>query len=123
MPLTAAPVGAGTILWGEAYDSEWDATSDGRSLPHEQAFGWANGFVAKRRGTVSIAYAAQWHRWAMLAGALVIWLFVVWRWRRTRVRRDPAERARAARTRRERRERYDPLADVIDEDSFWWERV
>ena len=99
------------------------ATSHGRSLPHEQAFGWANGFVAERPGTVSIVYGAQWTRWAMLGGALVIWLFVVWRWRRTWVRRDPSERARAARARRERRERYDPLADVIDEDAFWWERV
>ena len=123
VPLTAAPVRAGTILWGEAYDSEWDATSGGRSLRHDQAFGWANGFVAARPGKVAIAYGAQWTRWAMLGGALVIWLFVLWRWRRTRVRRDPAERAHAARARRERRQRYDPLADVVDEEAFWWERV
>ena len=116
------PFVPGTILWGEAYDSEWDATSGGRSLRHEQAFGWANGFAAGRPGKVTLAYGEQWTRWAMLGGALVIWLFVFWRWRRTRVRRDPAERAHAARARRERRQRYDPLADVVDE-SFWWERV
>ena len=85
----SAPVKAGTVLWGEAYDSEWGATSGGTSLRHEQAFGWANGFTLEQRGTVSITYGAQWQRWAALAGSLVIWLFVVWRWRKTRVRRDP----------------------------------
>ena len=88
-----------------------------------EAFGWANRFRSTAAATVSIAYAAQWQRWAMLAGALVLWLLVVWRWRRTRVRRDPARRAAATRQRRERAERHDPLADVLDEDAFWWERV
>ena len=119
----SAPVKAGTVLWGEAYDSEWGATSGGSSLRHEQAFGWANGFALAKRGTVSISYGAQWQRWATLAGSFVIWLFVVWRWRKTRVRRDPAARAATARRRRERKERYDPLAEVLDEDAFWWERV
>ena len=32
-------------------------------------------------------------------------------------------RAEAARDRRERRSRPDPLAEVLDEDAFWWERV
>jgi GT2 family glycosyltransferase len=123
VPVTSGAAPAGTVLWGEAYDAEWSATRGGRSLRHERAFGWANGFPSTRPGTVSIAYDAQWRRWAMLTGVLVLWLLVVWRWRRTRVRPDPRERAATARTRRERRERYDPLTDVIDEDAFWWERV
>ncbi len=89
VPLASAPVPAGTVLWGEAYDSEWGAARNGSSLRHEQAFGWGNGFALGRPGTVSIDYGAQWQRWAMLAGSLLIWLLVVWRWRRTRVRRDP----------------------------------
>ena len=89
---------AGTAFWGEAYDSEWKATGDGDALRHQKSFGWANGFVVRpTRATVSIAYEAQWVRWAMLGGALVIWLLVIWRWRRTRVRRDPSARAAAAR--------------------------
>ena len=122
-PVGSAPVGAGTVLWGEAYDSEWAATSGDASLRHERGFGWANGFVLGHRGTVSITYRAQWQRWAVLAGSLLIWLIVAWRWRRTRVRRDPAARAVATQHRRDREERHDPLAEVLDEDAFWWERV
>src|SRR5204863_853521 len=126
VPLTSSPARAGTVLWGEAYDSQWSASRNGHSLRQQRAFGWGNSFAVSRAGRVSVAYGAQWQRWAALAVALIIWLLVVWRWRRTRVRRDRVARAATARTRRERRERrerYDPLADVLDEDSFWWERV
>jgi hypothetical protein len=116
-------VSAGTVLWGEAFNSEWSATGGSASLRHERAFGWANGFALGRRGSVSIAYGAQWQRWALLAVSLLIWVIVAWRWRRTRVRRDPAARALTAQRRRERKERHDPLTEVLDEDAFWWERV
>ena len=78
--------------------------------------------MVERRATVSIAYEAQWVRWAMLAGALVIWLFVLWRWRRTRVRRDPSTRRPTSRPRRDRTAKPDPLAE-LDDEAFWWERV
>jgi type VI protein secretion system component VasK len=71
---------------------------------------------------VSIAFEAQWVRWAMLGGALVVWLLVIWRWRRTRVRRDPSTRTAATRARRERTTRPDPLAE-LDDEAYWWERV
>ena len=112
----------GTAFWGEAYDSEWKATGDGETLRHQEPFGWANGYVVGRRATVSITYEAQWARWAMLGGTLIIWLLVLWRWRRTRVRRDPSTRAVAARRRRERAPKPDPLAE-LDDEAFWWERV
>ena len=121
--LTSSPAPAGTALWGESYDAEWGATAGGGALRHERAFGWSNGFVLTRRASVSISYGAQWVRWAMLGGALVLWVLVAWRWRRTRVRRDPAERAAVARTRRERRERLDPLTGVPDDETLWWEKV
>jgi GT2 family glycosyltransferase len=113
---------AGTAFWGEAYDSEWKATGGGDALRHQQSFGWGNGFVVAQRSDVSIAFEAQWVRWAMLGGALVIWLLVIWRWRRTRVRRDPATRTAAPRARRERASRPDPLAE-LDDEALWWERV
>ncbi len=122
VPLTSGATPAGTAFWGEAYDSEWKATGDGDALRHQKSFGWANGFVVRQRATVSIAYEAQWVRWAMLGGALVIWLLVLWRWRRTRVRRDPSARAVASRQRRERSVKPDPLAE-LDDEAFWWERV
>src|SRR5262249_53003111 len=93
---------AGTAFWGEAYDSQWKATAGGDALRHQDPFGWAKGYVVDRRATVSMSYEAQWVRWAMLGGALVIWLLVLWRWRRTRVRREPATRTAAPRPRRER---------------------
>ena len=96
----------------------------GKSLHHQKAFGWANGYRLDTRGPVTITYDAQWQRWALLAGALVLWILVVWRWRRTRVRRDPVVRATDVRTRRERRERRpEPVDDLLDDDAFWWERV
>lgn len=119
-PLTSEAA-AGTVLWGEAYDGDWRAAADGNTLRHERAFGWANGYVVDRRTTVSLSYEAQWMRWVMLAGALLIWLVVAWRWRRTRVRRGRVER-RERRARRDRRARPDLLAELED-DAFWWERV
>lgn len=122
VPLPSGAVAPGTAFWGEAYDSEWKATGGDDTLRHQESFGWANGFVVERRAPVAITYEAQWVRWAMLGGALVIWLLVIWRWRRTRVRRDPSTRATAARARRERSTRPDPLAE-FDDEAFWWERV
>jgi hypothetical protein len=121
-PLPSGATTRGTAFWGEAHDSEWKATGDGDALRHQESFGWANGFVVDERATVSIAYEAQWVRWAMLGGALVIWILVIWRWRRTRVRRDPATRTAAARQHRERAVKPDPLAE-LDDEAFWWERV
>jgi hypothetical protein len=122
VPLPSGPTARGTAFWGEAYDSEWKATSGGDALRHQEPFGWANGFVVDQRAAVSISYEAQWVRWAMLAGALVIWVLVLWRWRRTRVRRDPSTRNAAQRARRERAVKPDPLAE-LDDEAFWWERV
>jgi hypothetical protein len=34
-PVSSAPAPAGTVLWGEAYDSEWNATRDGTALRHQ----------------------------------------------------------------------------------------
>jgi hypothetical protein len=120
-PLPSTATGRGTAFWGEAFDSEWKATGDGDALRHQEPFGWANGFVVERQSTVSISYDAQWVRWAMLGGALVVWLLVIWRWRRTRAKRDVSSRA-TARPRRERTSRPDPLAE-FDDEAFWWERV
>jgi GT2 family glycosyltransferase len=122
VPLSNGAPRVGTVLLGEAYDSEWKAEAGGRPLRHQQAFGWANGFVVAHRAPVSIAYDAQWLRWLVLVGALVIWLLVIWCWRRTRVRRDTTRRAPTARTRRDRPSRPDPLAE-LDDEAFWWERV
>ena len=117
----AAP--PGVVFWGEAYDSKWKASSSGQTLRHVRAFGWANGYRVTREGSVSIAFADQWQRWLLLAVSLLIWLFVVFRWWRTRVRvprlrgpgriAKPVNGAPAATSLRTR-----PTMK-----SFWWERV
>ena len=124
----AAPVGSrasppGTVLWGEAYNGDWKADAAGATLRHVKTFGWANGYVLPKQGSVSVRYHAQWQRWGLLAISVLIWLGVIWRWRRTRVRRESARRTSTARVRRERIAREDPLTQVLDEDNFWWERV
>jgi len=121
-PAGSEPVPPGTVLWAEAFDSHWQGTSAGTELRHVESFGWANGYRNPKTGTVDLEFTDQWQRWALLGGSLVIWLFLIWRWRRTRVRRPRREQS-AATARRERRAKPDPLAEVLDEDAFWWERV
>jgi hypothetical protein len=120
----AAP---GVVLWGEAYDTAWEATGTNgqgtdRALRHFRAFGWENGYRVTSKSSVALSFADQWQRWAMLGASLVIWLFVLWRWWRTRIR-SVRPRSESIRERREARARRDPLAEAVDDDTFWWERV
>jgi GT2 family glycosyltransferase len=131
IPAQPAPssgaVEPGILLWGEAYDREWDATTGaGGNLDHVRTFGWSNGYKVERTSQVDVTFGAQWQRWALLGGALVIWLFVVWRWWRTRTRAPrvtPTVAARGRRERTERRPRRDALSDAVGDEEFWWERV
>ena len=43
-PVGTAPVAPGTVLWAEAFDSHWAATSRGADLRHVETFGWSNGY-------------------------------------------------------------------------------
>ncbi|MEX1008865.1 MAG: hypothetical protein WD271_13600, partial [Acidimicrobiia bacterium] len=121
---TAAPAAPGVVLWGEAYDTVWEATASetGTSLRHFRAFGWENGYRVTSESSVALAFAHQWQRWTLLGVSLVIWLFVLWRWWRTRVR-SVRPIPESARDRREARLRRDPFAEALDDDTFWWERV
>jgi len=120
-PVSGTVDQSGTLLWGEANDSAWEATV-GRTLRNTDAFGWANGYPVARRGSVSLEYTDQWQRWAFLGGMALIWLIVLLRWRATRVRRDPGERA-AARERRRRERDDEPFTGAVDDETFYWERV
>ncbi len=120
-PVSGAVDQSGTLLWGEANDAAWEATV-GRTLRNTDAFGWANGYPVARRGALSLEYTNQWQRWAFLGGMALIWLIVLLRWRTTRVRRDPGERA-AARERRRRERDDEPFKGAVDDETFYWERV
>jgi hypothetical protein len=56
----------------------------------------------------------------MLGTSVVVWIFVIGWWWRTRAPRRPV--VDATRERRERPRRPDPLAEVLTEDADWWEQ-
>jgi hypothetical protein len=75
-----ARVRAGGVLWSQSYDGAWSASSDGESLPHRRAFGWANGYTLAKPGPVSFSYGDQWLRYpavlielVLVAGAFLLW--------------------------------------------------
>jgi hypothetical protein len=115
-------VGPGLLLWGEAYDDAWTATAADDTLGHVRTFGWSNGYPLQERGAASVRFEDQWVRWALLAVSLLIWLVAGRRWWTTRTRRDRGGVPDGP-PRRERAARADPLAEVLDEDAYWWERV
>jgi hypothetical protein len=83
------------VLWSQAYDGAWSASSNGGSLPHRKAFGWANGYTVPKAGPVSFSYGDQWLRYpavlielVLVAGAFLLWRGSA-RFRRRRRRRRP----------------------------------
>ena len=91
-PSRSAPTGPGLVLWSEAFDRDWSATSGTRTLRHVEPFGWENGFTTTRRGSVSITYDGQLRRYGMIAlqvALVMVLLVVVWRSRATRRLRSP----------------------------------
>lgn len=79
--LDGARVRAGSILWSQAYDGAWEATSGSSTLTHRRVFGWANGYALEQPGTVSFAYTNQWLRYplVLLELALVVGAWLLWR--------------------------------------------
>jgi len=105
-PLTDAPAGPGRIVDAKAYDDAWEATVDGRTLPHAIGFGWANTWSLPTQGAVDVRFTDQRSTTLMIAGQAVLWLAVLaigWFGRRRRVRVD----AGPALTRGERRQQAD----------------
>lgn len=131
-PLTDRPAPAGTLVFGQAFDPDWDASA-GSTLRHVRGFGWANAYALPERGEVSLKYTKQSTTDLMVAGQAVLWLIVLivaWRGRRRRVRvaeatpgdvsesrngrRERAELRRAAREEERDRMRREEL-----DDDFW----
>jgi GT2 family glycosyltransferase len=96
-PSDSAPTGPGLVLWSEAFDHDWSAsTSAGRGLRHVEPFGWANGFQVSERGSVSISYDGQPRRYVLIAaqGALWVGFLALLRWRGRAGRRARPPRRR-----------------------------
>lgn len=95
-PSDSEPTGPGLVLWSEANDPDWSASSAGRDLRHVESFGWANGFEASERASVSIRYDGQPRRYAQILLQVAVWILffaLVWISR-------PGRRARPAHVRR-----------------------
>ncbi|MGH9032789.1 MAG: glycosyltransferase family 2 protein, partial [Acidimicrobiia bacterium] len=78
----SSPTGPGTVLWSEAYDTEWEARASGETLEQVEPFGLTNGYVLPERGSVSIRYEGQMRRYVELAMGAALWVIfaVVWWW-------------------------------------------
>jgi Glycosyltransferase like family 2 len=96
-PSDSEPTGPGIVLWSEANDPDWSASSAGRDLRHVEPFGWANGFDASERASVAIRYDGQLRRYGFIMLQAALWiafLALVWisrpdrRARPTHVRRQ-----------------------------------
>jgi len=93
------PTGPGLLLWSEAYDDRWRASSGGRPLEHVRALGWANGFVVPERGRIELSYDRGLTRPALLTAQAAAWLLlcVAW-WRSRRDASLPSDEAPAGRS-------------------------
>lgn len=79
---------AGTLVVSRSHDRSWTARVDGRRLRPVRVFGWANGFVAPRAGTLRIAFGGQTGRNLLLVLQGLILAAAVVLWRRTGEPRD-----------------------------------
>jgi hypothetical protein len=93
-----APTGPGLVLWSEANDADWSASASGRDLRHVEPFGWANGFEAPARSSISIRYEGQSRRYLLITLQLAAWVLAFVILVRTRAGRRP--HTRRGRTRR-----------------------
>jgi hypothetical protein len=80
----SSSTGPGTLLWSEAFDSDWEASASGQGLDHVEPFGFSNGYVLPERASVSITYEGQLRRYLALALQAVVWVGVAALWWRTR---------------------------------------
>jgi hypothetical protein len=80
-PVTdSAPTGPGTVLWSEAYDTQWEARAGGETLDQVEPFGLTNGYVLPERGSVSITFQGQVRRYIELLVQAALWLALALAW-------------------------------------------
>jgi len=113
------PVPAGTIVLSEAFDTKWQAQADGKTLRHRKAFGLVNGWDNGSRSSVAITYSGQGPRYLFIILQILLWLFVLGWWFKSRDR-QPRNDKKTKTERRERPSRFDP-SPTDDLDDFWGE--
>jgi GT2 family glycosyltransferase len=80
----AKGIGPGTLLWSEAADVNWTATSNGGQFARRDAFGWTNAFALDGSAPVRVHYSGGnllgWER----AAEIVLWIVLLAVWFATR---------------------------------------
>jgi GT2 family glycosyltransferase len=67
----------GSVYVGEAADSGWELTVDGRKVERADALGWANRFEVTDDGAATLRYHTDPIRWIIVLVQLLLWLGVV----------------------------------------------
>jgi GT2 family glycosyltransferase len=80
------PIGPGTLLWSEAADSGWHASSDGDTAARRDAFGWTNAFALESKANVSVQYDGSLLGRLLRSFQVVLWVGVAVAWFVTRRR-------------------------------------
>jgi hypothetical protein len=68
------------LLFADAYDARWRASTARGDLHHLRAFGWSNAYTAPAGGTVDILFVAGASRGFWLLFELVLWVGAVAGW-------------------------------------------
>lgn len=75
---------AGIVTLGVPVDAGWKMTVDGRVARRVTVDGWQQGFVVPAAGRVHLEHVTPSSRWMWLGLQGLLWLGVVWAWRRSR---------------------------------------
>lgn len=91
----------GDLLVASTADAGWKVRVDGVPLRRSETYGWANQFGATRTGAGTLSFATPISHRAIAAGEALLWVLVLWAWRRARRRgRNAASDAASAAPRR-----------------------
>jgi hypothetical protein len=80
------PTGPGTLLWSEAANARWHASSNGRTAPRSDAFGWTNAFALDAHAPVSVHYDAGALPTLLHLLEVIAWILAALAWFVTRKR-------------------------------------
>jgi hypothetical protein len=84
----AEAVGPGTLLWSESANGKWKASSNGKSVSRQDAFGWTNAFSLEGSAPVHVHYDGSALLSLSRVAAILLWLAALTLWLLTARRRD-----------------------------------
>jgi GT2 family glycosyltransferase len=82
----ARAIGPGSLLWSEAANPHWVATSNGHDIARRDAFGWTNAFALDASAPVRVHYAPNGLLALARVAEVAIWIVLLGLWFATRGR-------------------------------------